>query len=103
MPPTSAQRAGDRALSLEDAGARLLEIVEHPLAEPEQRRAGGRDADLAAKAQEQLLVQLFFEQQDLRLTADCDRCSCSPALVNEPVWATARRISSCRRSTARIL
>ena len=36
-----------------------------------------------------------------RLTADCDRCSCCPALVNEPVCATARSISSCLRSTPR--
>ena len=34
-----------------------------------------------------------------RLTADCDRCSWWPAAVNEPVSATARRISSCLRST----
>ena len=59
------QRALDVLLRVEDAGARLLEIVEHPLAEAEERRAGGRDPDLPAETEEQLLVELFLEQQDL--------------------------------------
>ena len=57
-----------RALRVENAGAGALEILEHPLAEAEQRGAGGGDADLAAEPEEQLLLQLLFEQQDL--TAD---------------------------------
>ena len=60
--------AADRALRVENAGAGPLEILEHPLAEAEQRGAGRRDADLAAEPEEQLLLQLLFEQQDL--TAD---------------------------------
>ena len=47
------------------ARARLFEIVEHPLAEPEQRRAGRRNPNLAPQPQKQLLVELLFEQQDL--------------------------------------
>ena len=42
-----------------------FEILEHALAEAEQRRARRRDADLSAEAEEQLLLQLLFEQQDL--------------------------------------
>ena len=60
-----AQRALDVLLGVEDRGAGLLEVVEHPLAETKERRAGGRDADLATKAQEQLLVELFLQQENL--------------------------------------
>ena len=65
-PADQPQRAGHPLLALEDRGAGLLEIVEQPLAQAEQRGAGRGDADLAAQAQEQLLLELFFEQQDLR-------------------------------------
>ena len=54
-----------RALVVENARAGPFEILEHALAEAEQRGAGRRDADLAAEAEEQLLLQLLFEQQDL--------------------------------------
>ena len=60
-----ADGAAHRALIVEDAGAGALEILEHALAEAEQRGAGGRDPDLAAEPEEQLLLQLLFEQQDL--------------------------------------
>ena len=65
MPPTSRSVPVTRCwLSTIDA-PRLLEIVEQPLAEAEQRRAGRRDAHLAAEPQEQLLLQFLLEQQDL--------------------------------------
>ena len=65
MPPTRRTVPLTRALGVENAGARPLEILEHALAEAEQRGAGRRDADLAAEPEEQLLLQLLFEQQDL--------------------------------------
>ena len=52
-------------LALDDGGAGLFEVVEQPLAEAEERRSGRRDPDLASEPQEQLLLQLLFEQEDL--------------------------------------
>ena len=89
----------DGLLVVEDARARLLEVVEHPLAETEQRRAGGRDPNLAAEPEKQLLLQLLLEQQNLAADRRLRQVQLPPAPVKEPVSATARRISSCRRST----
>src|SRR4029453_16154040 len=47
------------------AGAGPLEILEHALAEAEQRRARRSDPDLAAKPEEELFLQLLLQQQDL--------------------------------------
>ena len=52
-------------MAFEDRRAGLLEVVEEPLAQAEQRGSGRGDADLAAEPQEQLLLELFLEQQDL--------------------------------------
>src|SRR3954454_15560539 len=60
-----AQCSFDRSLTVENGRAGLLEIVEHPLAESEERRAGGGDPNLAPKPQEQLLIELLLEQQNL--------------------------------------
>ena len=56
------ERAAHRLLTLENAGARPIEILEHPLAQAQQRGSRRRDANLPTETQEQLLVQLFFEQ-----------------------------------------
>ena len=52
-------------LALEDARARLADVVEQPIAEAEQRRSRRRDTDFSTNAQEELLVQFFLEQEDL--------------------------------------
>jgi hypothetical protein len=59
------QAAGDALLAFHDRGARLFEVVEQTLAEAEQGRAGRGDPHLATEAQEQLLLQLLFEEQNL--------------------------------------
>ncbi len=60
-----AQRAAQRLPALEDARLRLPDFLEHPTAEREQCRSGGRDPNLAADPKEQLLLQLLFEKKNL--------------------------------------
>ena len=55
----------DSLLRLEDRRARLLEVVEHPLAESEECRSRRGYPDLAPQPEKQLLVQLLLEQEDL--------------------------------------
>jgi hypothetical protein len=59
------QRARERLLLVGDAGGRIADVVEHPVAELEDRLAGRGDLHPAAKPDEQTLVKLVFEQQNL--------------------------------------
>ena len=43
----------------------LIRIVEHSLAQPKQRGPRRRDPDLPSETEEQLLVQLFLEEENL--------------------------------------
>ena len=60
-----ADRAAQRLARIADQRDRVLQILEDAVTELQQRFAGRRDADAPADAQEDGLVQLFFEQQDL--------------------------------------
>lgn len=64
-PANQADGAADRPLAVENTGAGTLEILEHPFAQPKERRSGGRNADLTSEPQEQLLLQFLFQQQNL--------------------------------------
>ena len=64
-PAEQADRAAQRFLAVGDAGDGVLQILEHPVTELEQRLARRRNPDASADAQEDGLLQLVLEQQDL--------------------------------------
>ena len=60
-----ADGAVQRLALVADGGDGVLQVLKHPVAELQQRFAGGGDADAAADAVKDRLAELFLEQEDL--------------------------------------
>jgi hypothetical protein len=58
-------RCAQRLLLFGDSGYGVLQVLEHAVAQPQQRFAGRRDANLPPDAMEHRFAEFVFEQQDL--------------------------------------
>ena len=65
MPPDSRSVPRSSRVRSVMAPDRVVHVLEHALAELDERFGRGRHADLTAHAQEQRLAELLLEQQDL--------------------------------------